>query len=164
MPIQLDILLLTAVLAAALWAVMTRSLLRAAIALALTSAVVSVFIFRLGSPLAAVFELSVCSGLISVLFISTISITQSQTKEEKLTHMRERLRRFRFLPLVIVLTGVALSLLVVKFGGPLPGPEVQTDPRAVLWQERSLDMIGQVIILLAGAFGVVILFKERGTK
>ncbi len=161
MPLSVDILILVAMLLAALWAVLTRSLLRAAIALALTSAILSVFMFRLDSPLAAVFELSVCSGLISVLFISTISITQSQTREEKLAHMRERLRRFRYLPAVVVVAGALLALLALKMTGPLPAPEAQADPRVVLWQERHLDMLGQVIVLLAGAFGVVMLFKER---
>jgi ethanolamine transporter EutH len=31
----------------------------------------------------------------------------------------------------------------------------------VLWYLRRLDLLGQIVILLAGAFGVVMLFKER---
>ncbi|MDD5730401.1 MAG: hypothetical protein PHN57_04670, partial [Candidatus Omnitrophica bacterium] len=55
--------LLIAMVLAALWAVMATRLLRAAIALALTSVILTVIMFRLNSPLAAVFELSVCAGL-----------------------------------------------------------------------------------------------------
>jgi hypothetical protein len=33
--------------------------------------------------------------------------------------------------------------------------------REVLWMERHLDLFGQIAVLLAGAFGVVVLFKHR---
>jgi hypothetical protein len=36
------------------------------------------------------------------------------------------------------------------------------DARQVLWNIRSRDLLGQIIILLAGAFAVIILF--RGTR
>ena len=164
MKITLDIIILIFMISAAIWAVMTRSLLRSAIALAFTSAIVSVLIFKLNAPLAAVFELSVCTGLISVLFISTISLTHPLSREEVIKHMKERFKKFRYLPVVIVTIGIALSLFTVKFNLTLPKPESITDVRNVLWNLRSLDMLGQVIILLAGVFGVVILFKEADKK
>ncbi|MGE5307702.1 MAG: NADH-quinone oxidoreductase subunit J [Deltaproteobacteria bacterium] len=160
----INIVFLVIMTAAAVWAVMTRSLLRSAIALALASAVVSVLMFRLCSPLAAVFELSVCSGLISVLFISTISLTQAETREEKAAHLKARLKRFGLLPLLVVVLGVILAQASMKLNASPVGPETVTDPRAVLWNERPLDLIGQVIILLAGVFGVVLLFKERDKR
>jgi NADH-quinone oxidoreductase subunit J len=160
MTMALDVFILTVMIIAALWAAMTRSLLRAAIALAFTSAVVSIMMFQLGAPLAAVFELSVCAGLITVLFISTISMTEPRTPEEKVMHRHERFQRFRFLPVIIVAIGIVLSLLAVKVNIALPPPEMETSVRNVLWSGRPLDMIGQVIILLAGVFGVIILFKE----
>jgi NADH-quinone oxidoreductase subunit J len=164
MQVNADILILVLMIGAAVWTVMTRSLLRAAIGLAVTSAVVSVFMFRLDSPLAAVFELSVCSGLISVLFISTISITEPMVREEKLKHMQERFKRFKYLPLVLIAAAIMLSLIKFKPNCPLPQTAAPMDVRQVLWSGRPLEMIGQVIILLAGAFGVVILFKERSKK
>ena len=78
----MDIFILILLIVAALGTVMTRSLLRSAMGLALTSAILTVFMFRLGAPLAGVFELSVCTGLISVLFISTISLTEPLTPEQ----------------------------------------------------------------------------------
>ena len=65
---KLDLILLGGMLLCCLWAVMARGLLRAAIALATTSVVLAIIMFRLDSPLAAVFELSVCAGLITVVF------------------------------------------------------------------------------------------------
>jgi NADH-quinone oxidoreductase subunit J len=120
--------------------------------------------FRLHAPLAAVFELSVCSGLISVLFVSTISLTHPLTREEILQHMRDRLARFWFLPVIVITLGIALSILDVQPVMELPRPETVKDVRDVLWNLRHVDVMGQIIILLAGVFGVVVLFKERVKK
>jgi len=157
---SLNIIILIILIIAALWAAMTRSLLRAAIGLALMSIVLTVLMFRLNSGLAAVFELSVCAGLIPVLFVSTISLTHPLTKEEVLQHMKDRIRRFWYLPFIIVVVGIALSLITVKLNIKLPAPEIEKDVRAVLWNQRPLYLAGQIIILLVGAFSVVILFKE----
>jgi NADH-quinone oxidoreductase subunit J len=164
MEITVDIIILVIMIIAALWAVMTRSLLRSAIALAFTSAIVSILLFRLNALLAAVFELSVCAGLISVLFISTISLTNPLTWNEILRHMRERLKRFVWLPFIVVALGTALSLVKVRLNLHLPEPDPQLDMRIVLWNLRGLDIIGQMVILLCGVFGVVILLKETNTK
>lgn len=160
--IELGVLILMAL--AALWTVMTRSLLRSAIGLALTSAMLTVLMFRLHSPLAAVFELSVCSGLISVVFIATISLTQPMTQEKVLKHMMDRLERFWYLPILIVLVGIVLTFMDFKFDLTLPSPEIERDARVVLWNARPLDILGQIIMLLAGAFGIAILFKEAKKK
>jgi len=157
----LDIFLLVLLVCSALATVLIRSLLRSGIALAFTSAVLSMIIFRLNSPVAAVFELSVCTGLISVLFISTISLTEPRTRDEKLQHTKERLRKFWYLPFILVVGGIILSQINKTISFPLPAPETETDVRLVLWNLRSLDLLGQIIVLLVGVFGVVILFKEK---
>ena len=159
-----NIVIFIGLMLAALWTVMTRSLLRSAIGLALTSAILTILMFRFNSPIAAVFELSVCAGLISVVFISTISLTQPLTKKQVIQHMRDRLIRFWPLPVLVVAVGLALSLLHVKPNLQLPSPEIISDVRYVLWNLRQIDLLGQVVILLAGVFGVVILFKEAQKK
>lgn len=161
---NIDIFILISMIGLALWTVMTRSLLRAAIALAFTSAIIAILMFRLDAPLAAVFELSVCTGLVTVLFISTIGLTHPSVREETFEHMIERLRKFKYLPLIVVVSGIALSLITVKLTLQLPQPEIETNARVVMWNLRPLDIIGQVIILLGGVFGVVILFKEQVKK
>jgi len=143
---------------------MTRSILRSAIGLALTSVILAIVMFRLNSPLAAVFELSVCAGLISVLFVSTISITQPYTTEEILKRMKDMFARFRFLPLIILVSGLGLFFVSIKPSINLPAPEAIKDARVILWNFRGLDLMGQVLILLTGVFGIVILFKERLKK
>jgi len=160
----MESLILIILVAAALFTVMTRSLLRAAIGLALTSAVLSILMFRLDCPMAAVFELSVCAGLISALFFSIITITEPLTPEKVEEERRARMTRFWYLPVILVIAGIVLSFLSVSIHLKLPVPEANNDVRAILWHLRQLDLVGQVIILLAGVFGIVILLKEAGKK
>jgi uncharacterized MnhB-related membrane protein len=71
------VMLALIVLAGALVAVLTENLLRAAVALGIGSAALAVLLFLLHAPYAGGFELSVGAGLISVLFIIAISLTES---------------------------------------------------------------------------------------
>lgn len=157
------LLILTA--AAALWTVMGRSLLKATIGLAVTSALISVIIFRLNSPLAAVFELSVCAGLITAIFVSAISLTKPLTHKEILQVSKDRIKRYCYLPIIMVVIGIAMILVKVRQDFALTQiPQAQADVRTILWNFRRLDLLGQVIILIAGALGVVILFEEKKLK
>jgi NADH-quinone oxidoreductase subunit J len=143
---------------AALWAVLSPRLLRAVIGLAVASVLVTVLLFRLDSPLAGVFELSVCAGLISAVFLGAITLTQPETDESIAASTKERIRRYWYLPPLLLLVGVAVIQKALPSVAAVPvGSE---DVRQVLWTSRHLDLLGQVIILVAGAFGVVVLFKE----
>ncbi|MCX5706819.1 MAG: hypothetical protein NTW13_04070 [Candidatus Omnitrophica bacterium] len=156
----LDLFILVALICAGIWTVMARSILRSAIGLALTSAILTIIMFRLNSPLAAVFELSVCTGLISVLFVSVISLTQPQTPKEIIEHMKLRLSRFWFLPILVIILGVGIIIANAKLKVVSAQAHIEPDVRFILWHLRQFDLIGQVIILLTGVFGVVILFRE----
>jgi NADH-quinone oxidoreductase subunit J len=153
--------MLSMLVAIALWAVMTRSLLRAAMALALVSAILTMIMFRLHAPLAAVFELSVCAGLIPVVFISSISLTQPLSRKEKIEHMKARFARFWFLPVILLLSAIVIGFINIKSNAVLLVPETAVDVRTILWRMRPLDLIGQVVMLLVGVFGIVVLFKEK---
>jgi NADH-quinone oxidoreductase subunit J len=156
----LDVTLLIMLLIAALWTVMTIRLIRSVVGLALTSAILSAIMFRLASPLAAVFELSVCSGLISVIFITTVSFTQRISKERLSVRRKERLTKFFYLPFIVIATGILMLLYFKMPHIDLPAQSQGPDVKGLLWNMRHLDLLGQVIILLTGVFGVVILFKE----
>ncbi len=91
-------ILLVLLVVAALWASMTTLLLRATIALALTSALLAVVMYSLGATLAAVLELSVCAGLISVVFVSVISLTQRKPFKEYIVRRMSRLSRYLAAP------------------------------------------------------------------
>lgn len=161
---QINLILLIFLVAFAFLTVMTRSLLRAAIGLAATSAVLSIIMFRLSSPIAAVFELSVCAGLISALFFCTISITQPLVPGRSDEHKNIRFARYWYLPIIMLVAAVVLSLLNVRLDLKLPPPQAQVAAMTVLWETRQLDIVGQIIILLCAVFGIVILLKEARKK
>jgi len=71
-----SIVLLITVIVFAIMAASLRDMLFAAISLAALSAVLAIIFYRLNSPYAAVIELSVCAGLITALFVTTISLTR----------------------------------------------------------------------------------------
>lgn len=71
------VLLIAVVIAGAVTAVLARNLIRAAVALGLGSAALAALFFLLHAPYAGGFELSVGAGLISVLFVVAISLTES---------------------------------------------------------------------------------------
>jgi NADH-quinone oxidoreductase subunit J len=153
----IDIVLLSAVVVAALLTVLSTRLLRAVIALAVTSVVVTLILFQLHSPLAAVFELSVCAGLISAVFLTTITLSQPDDNADLPALRRERIRRYWYLVPLVVLLGVGVLQLALPSVPPaVAGPDV----RQVFWGMRQADLLGQATVLLAGAFGVAVLFKE----
>jgi NADH-quinone oxidoreductase subunit J len=71
------ILLIAIVLVGAVTAVLAKNLIRAAVALGVGSAALAILFFLLRAPYAGGFELSVGAGLISVLFVVAISLTES---------------------------------------------------------------------------------------
>jgi NADH-quinone oxidoreductase subunit J len=145
---------------AALWTVLTPTLLRSAIGLAVTSAVLTLIMFQMKSPLAGVFELSVCAGLITVVFISTISLTRPPRSE--FAAERKNARDQVFLPLIGVAAAVAALVWASGYVLDVKLPRATYQPvREVLWNARQLDLLGQIIIIFVGVFGVVILFKQR---
>jgi len=156
----IDVILVTAFVLGAMTTVMTARVLRSAVALAATSAILAMLMFRLRSPIAGVFELSVCAGLIPVIFISTIGLTQRLGGEALAARRREKLRLYWALPLVVLLAGSVLLATKLPLDFIPPGPAGGQDVRQILWNLRHIDLIGQILVLGAGAFGVVILVKE----
>jgi len=160
------ILVLLGIVISAVVAVTVRDLLKAAIALAVTSAILTVIMFIMNAFMAAVFELSVCTGLITVVFISAISLTRPKTKEENVKIEKHKLRRFVLLPVILIVVAVSLVLLFSKLNinwAVLTGTSTESFAD-ILWKVRQIDVLGQIIIILAGVFGVIVLFKERDVK
>jgi NADH-quinone oxidoreductase subunit J len=119
-------------------------------------------LFHLGGPLAAVFELSVCAGLITVVFIATISLTKADSCEDERWEKLRILKRFVLLPLVVALAGWGLAAAGMHAGRIASPPSGEVEGvRQTLWSMRRLDLLGQILIILAGVFGVVVLFKGK---
>jgi NADH:ubiquinone oxidoreductase subunit 6 (subunit J) len=73
---MMDILFLIAILVFTLIAIFSKRLLISAVSLGLVSVILSIIFFDLGAPFAGGFELSIGAGLISILFIMAISLTE----------------------------------------------------------------------------------------
>jgi NADH-quinone oxidoreductase subunit J len=146
----------------AVLAAVAKDLLRAAIALLFCSLGLTLLLFNLNAPLAGVFELSVCAGLISVLFINAISLARPLSGEELIANTKNHYQRFLWLPLVIVVIAVLLWFNREQLFGALVINKIaeSTTVGEILWGMRGLDLIGQVIILLVGVYGIVVLFKR----
>ena len=160
------IILLAGLVISAAICVVIRNLLKAAIVLAVVSAILSIIMFVLGASLAAVFELSVCAGLITVVFISAISMTKIHSKEEIEQKERERHKRFALLPVALIVVLAAVFFFVwphVNAMIPYTVNSTQT-AQIELWGKRQVDLLGQIVIILAGVYGVIVFFKESDEK
>ena len=162
------ILLLAGLVVSAMVCIILRDLLKSSIALAVVSAVLSIIMFLMGAPLAAAFELSVCAGLITVVFISAISMTRIKSKDEIAQMEKARRKRFVLLPviLIVILAG-ALFAIWPHLDAMIPyiaAPMSPATEQNFFWDKRQVDLLGQIIIILAGVYGVLIFFKERDVK
>ena len=155
-------LLFLLVALAAVAAVMSRSLLLSALGLALVSVGASLILFDFQAPWAAVFELSVCAGLITVLFVSAVSLIRHE--EPKVAEDRAR---FYAMPLVMGIVAIAAWFYAVPYfeslenWARLGGRPVSLG--VVIWDIRRFDLLGQIAILAAGVFVVNSIFPRRKT-
>jgi len=162
--LSLILVLLIILIVTALMVVFSSKLLIGAISLALTSIMITILMFKLNSPIAAVFELSICAGLITVIFITTISFVKSETQEELIDSRKRRLKKYIYLPILVALAGYLVSVVIKPLSLKLPEIIQETNVGNVLWDLRQVDLLGQAIVLLIGVFGIVVLFKEGQKK
>ncbi|MBI9051247.1 MAG: NADH-quinone oxidoreductase subunit J [Anaerolineaceae bacterium] len=148
------ILIAAGLLVCAIQAVRAHRLLPSALWLAGASALVSLLMYMLGAPEVAVIELSVGAGLVTVLFVFAINIAG----EEPLT---QKPLLPQWLAWVFVLIAALLMgwLILPILNVALPGPSY-TDFTTSLWQNRSLDVLLQIILIFAGVLGVLGLLEE----
>jgi NADH-quinone oxidoreductase subunit J len=136
-----------------------RDLLYAAISLALASIMLSLVLFSFGANVAAVFELSVCAGLITVLFVSTVSLTKDSDQKTE-----SRIPALFMVPLLVVFLGAGYFLTMWLVGTVLPAPVPATQVRPfaeTFWGQRTTDVLGQVSLILVGVFGILAIFRVR---
>jgi uncharacterized MnhB-related membrane protein len=143
----LAILLIGAVLCA-IMAIRSTRLLAAAIWLAGVSALVSLVLYLLDAQVIAVIELSVGAGLVTVLFVFAINIAGEEAMD---------LRALVPRPLAVVLVGAAVILLgwmTLPALGVTP-PLVESSFSELLWEDRGLDILVQIVLIFAGVIGVL---------
>jgi len=133
-----------------------KDLLYVAVSLATISAILALVLFMFGANIAGVFELSVCAGLITVLFIATVSLTKDSDQKGE-----TRLPAY-FVPLVILIFVGIDYFIIQHFMHAIP-PSVIPQPsgtfQKVFWELRSADILGQLGLIFAGVFGILSLFR-----
>jgi uncharacterized MnhB-related membrane protein len=143
-----------ALLVCALQAVRGTRLLIAALWLAGASALTALMMFRLGAPEVAVIELSVGAGLVTVLFVFAINIAG---EEPPVT-----LRSLVPAPVAWILALGAIGLgaaMALPLRPEAPAGQGETFA-TVLWQNRSLDVLLQVVLIVGGVLAVLGLLAE----
>jgi len=142
-------LLLLGSVTCAIGAVRTRKLLVSALWLAGCSALVALMMYLLGAPEVAVIELSVGAGLVTVLFVFAINIAGEETRI-----IRSLIPRPLAWGLVLLCVGL-LSVMVIPMEALQPGAGMGGTFSTVLWQDRQLDVLLQVVIMFGGILGVL---------
>lgn len=147
------LLLVVAAIFCAYQVMRSQRLLMVTLWLAATSALVAILLFMLGAPEAAVIELSVGAGLVTVLFVFAFSIVGEATWDEHTIVPR---------PLVWVLI-LLVSFILGWFSLPLTSGEtavVEAPFAKVLWEQRGLDVLAQIVMIFAGVLGLLGLLAE----
>jgi NADH:ubiquinone oxidoreductase subunit 6 (subunit J) len=156
----LQILLLVGLVLFSVMAILVKDLLKAAISLAVASLLLGIIFFRMNAPYAGVFEISVVAGLITVLFMLTIALTKGGDSAES------KVASFAFpafFVVFIVIDALIMKKLIQKVPA-LPGPEEAGTFGQVLWNTRTLDLVGQIAVIFAGVFAVLALFRKGDKK
>jgi uncharacterized MnhB-related membrane protein len=148
------ILVVAGILVCGVQAVRAPRLLLSALWLAGTSALVALEMYLLGAPEVAVIELSVGAGLVTVLFVFAINIAG----EEVIAAVPVVPR-----PLALVLVLVSVILLA-WMDLDILGMQVNIfAPRyfkTVMWDNRLLDVLLQIVLIFCGVLGVLGLLAE----
>ncbi len=142
-------------------AAMSHSILKSAIYLAAASAMLGVVMYVLGAQWASVIEVSACSGLVTVIFISAISL--SKMKKDEVQNLYNDKKQMAYLPVFLIIGGVLLfviAFLAKDFALTSVAEKVSEDFREIFWNTRQADILGQIITILAGGIAVFVLFRD----
>ncbi|MBP7795699.1 MAG: NADH-quinone oxidoreductase subunit J [Elusimicrobiales bacterium] len=149
------------IVVAAAMAIMSKKLLNSAVMLALLSIGISILLFAYNAPWAAVFELSVCAGLITVLFISAVSLVKNDEDA-----LKEKRVKYTVFPLILVGFAVIASIFVPEYFANLFqfasfNPANNPPLGDMIWLYRGFDIIGQITLLAASIFVIKHIFTKE---
>jgi uncharacterized MnhB-related membrane protein len=148
-------ILIIALFICAFQAINAKRLIVSALWLAGTSALVALIMYQMGAIQLAVIELSVGAGLVTVLFVFAINITGDQALSAQSIVPR---------PIAwgIVLLSVFLLGWLTLPSLPVDIPGFQPIPLAtLLWQNRALDALLQIVLIFTGILGVLGILSEE---
>lgn len=149
------------IVVAAAMAVISKKLLNSAVMLAILSIGISILLFAYNAPWAAVFELSVCAGLITVLFISAVSLVKNDEDA-----LKEKRVKYAVFPLILVGFAVIASILIPEYFANLFqfasfNPSNNPPLGDMIWLYRGFDIIAQITLLAASVFVIKHIFRKE---
>jgi len=159
-----QVLLLAGMVVAATGATLSRDLFAAVISLGVASASLGTVYFGLGLHYAGAFELSAGAGLITVMFVSILSMMSK--KQGTGTEARSFSIWVRLLSGVAVLGIVAvMTLVILRWPPQFITNAVSPAGDADTWVLRAPDVIVLGLLILSGALGLSAMFHpEEGTR
>jgi len=151
---QLTTAALVVTVLAGLVAVAARDFLLSILSLSGASVALAVYFYLAGAPIAAVFEAVVAAGLVTVLFLFVISLTE--------TDAAERISGAK-LPVVGLALGLLLGVGIAVWTLLDPAAASGTDVAfaEALWSVRSIDLLAVTVLVFVGVLAVVRLTAER---
>ncbi len=150
-------LLVAGVVIFACLAVFLKDMLKAVVCLLVSSVFLGIIFFTLNAPYAGVFEISVVAGLIMVLFILTISVIGP----------RDSVNEPGVPVIIFIVLFLIFSFAVNTFISQMVACEL---PMRVenykgfgesLWVGRTFDIIGQISVIFAGVFVILMIAGRR---
>jgi NADH:ubiquinone oxidoreductase subunit 6 (subunit J) len=136
-------------------AIRARQLIESALWLAGTSVLVSIALYALGAQTAAVIELSVGAGLVTVLFVFAISIAGDDALKERV-FIRNR---------VAITLAVGFAVLLGWMVLPVDTASSIADETSfavIVWDNRALDVLLQLVLIFTGVLCLLgLLMDER---
>lgn len=158
------LLLLIILIVSALLAAGSKSFLYSAIWLSVLSITLTGVMFLMNAPWAGIFELSVCAGLITVLFAGTASMVGKGRQ-----YAANERRALRFLPIALLAFAGLLIVCFKKFAPAFDGTGFVRAVTAgsvgdILWRARGLDLTGEICIFVAAVLMVKTFFGGRSNE
>lgn len=120
------------------------------------SIALAVYFYLAGAPIAAVFEAVVAAGLVTVLFLFVVSLTE--TEADATEHLVGTKRAIVGVALA-ALGGIAVAVwTLLEATGGAPSDVAFAE---ALWSGRSIDLLAVTVLVFVGVLAVVRLTAER---
>jgi uncharacterized MnhB-related membrane protein len=148
----LNIVLTIAAIVCAIQAIRAGRLLFSALWLAGTSAIIALLLYVLGAPEVAAIELSVGAGLVTILFVFAISVAGDEVIPGGAVVPKPL--AWGLIGLTIILMGwLVLKQPLVEV--PASAQASATNFAQMLWEQRGLDILIQLVVIFSGVLGMV---------
>lgn len=162
---MINFLIAVGILTCALLAIRENRLLISALWLALTSALVAFLMYQLGAAEVGAVELSVGAGLVTVLFVFAINITGGDEMEGRIPIPRPAAWIVVVVTLLLLSWMILPSLQLERYFHTLARQvEIAGLFRSILWGDRQVDILLQIVLIFAGVLAVLGLIGDIHEK